>query len=67
MAHAANIIDCAIWSIIALIVHVYAAIWVKGTLRAMMRGNVSAAWARHHHPGWYREVTGGNGGNTGGK
>ena len=45
--------------IMGIIVHVYAAIWVKGTLRAMMRGNVSAAWAKHHHPGWYREVTGG--------
>ena len=50
---------CAIAAILIWIVHVYAAIWVKGTLRAMMRGNVSAAWAKHHHPGWYREVTGG--------
>jgi formate dehydrogenase subunit gamma len=49
----------AVVLIIGIIVHVYAAIWVKGTLRAMMRGNVSAAWAKHHHPGWYREVTGG--------
>lgn len=49
----------AVALIIGIIVHVYAAIWVKGTLRAMMRGNVSAAWAKHHHPGWYREVTGG--------
>ena len=28
------------------------------SLGAMMRGNVSAAWAKHHHPGWYREVSG---------
>jgi formate dehydrogenase subunit gamma len=41
-----------------IIVHVYAAIWVKGTLRAMTRGTVSEAWARHHHRGWYRQVTG---------
>ena len=44
--------------IISLIVHVYAAIWVKGTIRAMTRGNVEAAWAAHHHPEWYREITG---------
>ncbi len=49
----------AVVLIIGIIVHIYAAIWVKGTLRAMMRGNVSAAWAKHHHPGWYREITGG--------
>ncbi len=48
----------AVILVIGIIVHVYAAIWVKGTLRAMMRGNVSAAWAKHHHPGWYREVSG---------
>ena len=41
--------------IITIIVHVYAAIWVKGTIGAMTRGRVSARWARAHHPGWYRE------------
>ncbi len=49
----------AVALVIGIIVHVYAAIWVKGTLRAMMRGDVSAAWAKHHHPGWYKEVSGG--------
>ncbi len=44
--------------ITALIVHVYAAIWVKGTIRAMTRGNVDANWAKHHHPEWYKEQTG---------
>lgn len=48
----------AVALIIGIIVHVYAAIWVKGTMRAMIRGDVSAAWAKHHHPGWYREVSG---------
>ena len=43
--------------IISLIVHVYAAIWIKGTVRAMVRGNVEAEWARQHHPEWYREMT----------
>jgi len=41
--------------VLAVIVHAYAAIWVKGTLHAMIRGTVSAAWAKHHHPLWYRE------------
>jgi formate dehydrogenase subunit gamma len=45
--------------IIGIIVHVYAAIfWVKGSLRAMTRGTVSHAWARHHHARWYRRITG---------
>jgi formate dehydrogenase subunit gamma len=44
---------------IALIfVHVYAAIWVKGTIRAMWYGTVTRAWAKQHHRGWYRQVTG---------
>ncbi|WP_324780938.1 formate dehydrogenase subunit gamma [Thiobacillus sedimenti] len=44
--------------ILGIVVHVYAAIWVKGTMRAMTRGTVSSAWARHHHRAWYREMTG---------
>jgi formate dehydrogenase subunit gamma len=43
--------------IAGIIVHIYAAIWVKGTLRGMTRGTVTRAWARYHHPAWYREVT----------
>jgi len=45
--------------IAGIIVHIYAAIWVKGTIRAMTRGTVTRAWARHHHPGWHREMTAG--------
>lgn len=49
----------AAWALImTVIVHVYAAIWVKGTLSAMKTGTVSRAWARKHHPGWYKEETG---------
>lgn len=40
-------------------VHVYAAYWTKGSMRAMTRGTVTAAWARFHHPGWYQKVSGG--------
>ncbi len=39
-------------------IHVYAAIWTKGSIDAMIRGTVSGAWARFHHPAWYREMTG---------
>lgn len=45
--------------ILTVIVHVYAAIWVKGTFGAMTRGTVSDAWAKHNHPLWHEEVTGG--------
>ena len=44
--------------IAGIIVHIYAALWVKGSIRAMVRGSVTHAWARHHHPGWYRQMTG---------
>jgi formate dehydrogenase subunit gamma len=39
-------------------VHVYAAYWTKGSMKAMTRGTVTRAWAKFHHPGWYRQVTG---------
>ncbi len=44
-------------AIVSIIVHVYAAIWTKGSIRAMTRGTVTAAWARHHHPAWYKEIS----------
>jgi formate dehydrogenase subunit gamma len=44
--------------ILGIIVHIYAGIWVKGSIRAMTRGTVSPAWAKHHHRAWYREMTG---------
>lgn len=43
--------------IISIIVHIYAAIWIKGSMGAMMRGTVSGNWARKHHAAWHREVT----------
>jgi formate dehydrogenase subunit gamma len=43
--------------ILGIIVHIYAGYWVRGTIQAMTRGRVTRAWARFHHPGWYREVT----------
>ncbi|MET0519089.1 MAG: formate dehydrogenase subunit gamma [Burkholderiaceae bacterium] len=44
--------------ILGIIVHVYAAIWVKGSVHAMTRGTVSEAWARQHHRIWADEMTG---------
>lgn len=46
--------------IAGFLVHVYAAIWVKGSIRAMTRGTVTRAWAKQHHPRWYREVSKGS-------
>jgi len=39
-------------------VHWYAAYWTRGSIRSMVHGTVTRAWARFHHPAWYREVTG---------
>jgi len=47
----------AVLLIIAIIVHIYAAIWVKGSIRAMVQGYVSGRWARIHHAAWFRQVT----------
>ncbi len=45
----------AVGAVILWIVHAYAAIWVKGTVRAMMRGNVTGGWAWRHHRKWLRD------------
>jgi formate dehydrogenase subunit gamma len=42
--------------ICSIIVHIYAGIWVKGSIRAMTRGTVSYGWAWKHHRAWFREV-----------
>jgi formate dehydrogenase subunit gamma len=44
--------------IIGIVVHIYAAIWVKGSVGAMVRGTVTYGWARKHHPRWFREIIG---------
>ena len=53
LVHAAS----AFVLMLGIIVHVYAALWVKGSMRAMLRGYVSAAWAKKHHAAWYRDVS----------
>ncbi|BAF87155.1 formate dehydrogenase gamma subunit [Azorhizobium caulinodans ORS 571] len=41
------------------IIHVYAAIWVKGTMSAMTSGKVTGGWAWRHHRKWLRELVAG--------
>jgi len=47
---------CGFVLIGAIIVHVYAAIWVKGSIHAMTAGTVTPGWAWKHHRAWFREV-----------
>ena len=47
---AAIIIIC-VW-----IVHVYAAIWVRGTIPGMVKGQVTGGWAWRHHRKWLKEL-----------
>jgi formate dehydrogenase subunit gamma len=46
----------AIAAIIVWITHVYAAIWVRGSMRAMTRGWVTPGWAWRHHRKWLRAL-----------
>jgi formate dehydrogenase subunit gamma len=52
---AAIVIIC-VW-----IVHVYAAIWVRGTIPGMVKGRVTGGWAWRHHRKWLRELVAGKG------
>ncbi len=47
---------CAIAAILVWIIHVYAAIWVKGSIRAMTQGYVTPGWAWRHHRAWLRSL-----------
>jgi formate dehydrogenase subunit gamma len=42
--------------ITSIIVHIYAGIWIKGSVGAMLHGWVSRRWAKKHHELWYRQV-----------
>ncbi|WP_206606623.1 formate dehydrogenase subunit gamma [Steroidobacter cummioxidans] len=46
---------CAFVLICAIVVHIYAAFWVKGSIAAMTRGTVTPGWAWKHHRAWFRE------------
>ena len=40
-----------------IIGHIYLAFWVKGSIRGMVTGYVSHAWARAHHDRWHEEIS----------
>lgn len=46
----------AIAAIIIWVIHVYAAIWVRGSMRAMTQGYVTPGWAWRHHRKWFRAL-----------
>ena len=48
----------AVLIILLFILHVYAAFWTRGTLRAMTRGTVTGGWAWRHHRKWFKELAG---------
>ena len=48
----------AIVMICVWIVHLYAAIWVRGTIPGMVKGSVTGGWAWRHHRKWLRELVG---------
>jgi formate dehydrogenase subunit gamma len=46
----------AVAMIATMIVHIYAAIWNVGSVRAMTRGPVTGGWLWKHHRKWLRQV-----------
>jgi formate dehydrogenase subunit gamma len=46
----------AIAAIVIWMIHVYAAIWVRGSMQAMTRGHVTPGWAWRHHRKWLQGV-----------
>lgn len=47
---------CALVLVCTIIVHIDSAIWVKGSLTAMIRGWVTPGWVYRHHRAWYRDI-----------
>ncbi len=43
--------------VVAIVVHIAAALWVKGSVKAMTGGTVTFGWAYRHHRAWFREMT----------
>jgi formate dehydrogenase subunit gamma len=48
----------AVLIICVFILHVYAGVWTRGTLRAMVQGSVTGGWAWRHHRKWFRRLAG---------
>jgi len=50
----------AFFAIMLIVVHVYAGIWVRGSVASMTEGRVTGGWAWRHHRKWLRrEARGG--------
>lgn len=47
----AGVFIISIW-----ILHVYASIWIRGTMRAMTQGTVTGGWAWRHHRRWLKAI-----------
>jgi formate dehydrogenase subunit gamma len=43
-------------AIMIWIIHVYAAIWIRGSVRTMTQGYVTPGWAWRHHRKWLRRL-----------
>jgi formate dehydrogenase subunit gamma len=46
----------AIAAILVWITHVYAGLWISGSMRAMTQGYVTPGWAYRHHRKWFRHL-----------
>jgi formate dehydrogenase subunit gamma len=45
--------------VVAIVGHIYlGTAALPGTFHSMTRGTVTRSWARLHHPGWFRQVSG---------
>ena len=42
-----------------IIIHIYAGIWVRESIDAMLYGRVRRAWAKQHHLAWFQQMIGG--------
>jgi len=52
-------VSAALATIGAFIIHIYmGTAMVRGSYTAIVRGEVSTEWARHHHRLWYEKMTG---------
>jgi formate dehydrogenase subunit gamma len=49
---------CAFAAILVFVVHVYAAIWIRDSVRSMTQGYVTPGWAWHHHRKWFHHLIG---------
>ncbi len=57
----ASVVHAALAAIMIglILFHIYAAIWTRESIGAMLYGRVRRAWAKQHHPAWFREMIGG--------